>query len=123
MYKAISVIRFKLEDEVIKKNPDFSMSDMTKLDKIDFSDMSWCGFKLNTDEFPTVNPDKPSELTAEEKEIIKELKRNFTSSEKMQKHLNFLFSKGSIYLCFNGNLLYHGCVPIYENGDFFSFSW
>ena len=122
MYKAISVIRFKLEDEVIKKNPDFSMLDMTKLDKIDFSDMSWCGFKLNTDEFPTVNPDKPSELTDEEKEIIKELKRNFLSSEKMQKHLNFLFSKGSIYLCFNGNLLYHGCVPIEENGDFSSFS-
>ena len=122
MYKAISVIRFKLEDETIMSNPDFLMSDKTRLDKIDFSSMEWCGYKLNTDEFPTIDKSNPCELTDEEKEIIQGLRKCFLHSEKMQKHLNFMFSKGSIYLCFNGNLLYHGCVPLDNDGNFSVFS-
>lgn len=123
MYKAISVIRFKLEDELMKKNPSFAMAHNTRLDKIDFSDMSWCGYKLNTDEFPTINKENPTELTEAEREIISGLKQSFTHSEKMQKHLNFLFSKGSIYLCYNGNLLYHGLVPLDKTGDFLEISF
>lgn len=123
MYKAISVIRFKLEDETMMRNPEFQMSDNTKLDKIDFSDMTWCGYKLSTDEFPTVDKSEPQKLTDEETEIIQGLKSGFIHSEKMRKHLNFMFSKGSIYLCFNGNLLYHGCVPVDEDGNFFAFSY
>ncbi len=122
MYKAISVIRFKLEDEIMLSNPDFMMLSSTRLDKINFSDMTWCGYKLNTDEFPTIDKSNPIALTDEESEIIRSLKNSFLHSEKMQKHLNFMFSKGSIYLCFNNNLLYHGCVPIDENGDFSVFS-
>ncbi len=123
MYKAISVIRFKLEDELMQKIPSFAMTHNTRLDKIDFSNMTWCGYKLNTDEFPTINKDNPAELTAEERDIISGLKQSFTHSEKMQKHLNFLFSKGGIYLCYNGNLLYHGIVPLDETGDFLEVSF
>ncbi len=118
MYKAISVIRFKIEDEIMMSTPQFSMSENTRLDKIDFSDNTWCGYKLNADEFPTIDPKHPVKLTIEEQEIIKGLKYSFLHSEKMQKHLNFMFSKGSIYLRCNGNLLYHGCIPLDENGNF-----
>ena len=93
MYKAISVIRFKLEDETMISHPEFSMTECTKLDKIDFSDMSWSGYKLNTDEFPTVDKENPTYLTAAEKEIIEGLRYSFLHSEKMQRHLNFMFSK------------------------------
>lgn len=122
MYKAISVIRFKLEDETMMSNPDFLMSENTRLDKIDFSNMTWCGYKLNTDEFPTIDKSNPKSLTDEERDIIQGLRKGFVHSEKMQKHLNFMFSKGSIYLCFNGNLLYHGCVPLDNDGNFSVFS-
>ncbi|MBQ9737236.1 MAG: fructose-1,6-bisphosphatase [Clostridia bacterium] len=118
MYKAISVIRFKLEDQIRKENPEFGMTDSTRLDKIDFETLTWCGHKLNTNEFPTIDRENPLALTEEEQELIEGLKHSFLCSEKMQKHLKFLFSKGSIYLCYNGNLLYHGCIPLDENGDF-----
>lgn len=118
MYKAISVIRFKLEDGLMRDEKEFLMSENTRLDKINFKDMTWQGYKLNTDEFPTVDKNNPFELTDDEKEIIEGLTHSFKNSDKIKKHLNFMFSKGSIYLCHNGNLLYHGCIPIDENGDF-----
>lgn len=122
MHKAISIIRFKLEDSVMIRNPDYKMQDNTRLDKINFDDLSWCGYKLNTDEFPTINPDNPFKLTKEEEDVINNLKHSFIHSEKMQRHLKFLFAKGGIYLCCNGNLLYHGCVPLDENGEFLNIS-
>ncbi len=118
MYKAISMIRFKLEDNVMMRNPGYNMQGNTKLDKINFDELSWCGCKLNTDEFPTINRDNPLELTEEEQEVIENLKHSFLHSEKMQRHLKFLFAKGGIYLCYNGNLLYHGCIPLDEDGEF-----
>ncbi len=118
MYKAISVMRFKLEDAIMLSNPEFSMAVSTRLDKIDFSDMTWCGYRLNTDEFPTVDPKNSFCLTEDERAVIDGLKQSFIHSEKMQTHLNFMFSKGSIYLRYNGNLLYHGCIPLDENGKF-----
>lgn len=118
MYKAISVIRFKLEDSLMRLEEDFSMTEKTRLDKINFKDMTWQGYKLNTDEFPTVDKNKPFELTPDEKKVMDGLVHSFKNSDKMDKHLNFMFSRGSIYLCCNGNLLYHGCIPIDENGDF-----
>ncbi len=118
MYKAISIIRFKLEDTIMMKKVEFGMKDQTRLDKIDFDNLTWCGHKIKNYDFPTVNRDNPNELTAEEKSIIENLRNAFLHSEKLQKHLNFLFSKGSIYLRYNGNLLFHGCVPIEENGEF-----
>ena len=118
MYKAISVIRFKLEDSLMINEKRFLMSNKTRLDKINFNDMTWQGYKLNTDEFPTVNKNAPFDLTTDEKKVMEGLRQSFRCSEKMNKHLKFMFSKGSIYLRYNGNLLYHGCIPIDENGDF-----
>ncbi len=118
MYKAISIIRFKLEDKIMSENPDFAMSDKTRLDKIDFDNLTWCQYKLNTNEFPTLIRDDVTKLTDEEKKVIDGLKHSFVHSEKMQKHLKFLFSKGSFYLCYNGNLLFHGSVPLDDNGEF-----
>ena len=118
MYKAISIIRFKLEDELMKESKDFKMEENTKLDKIDFKNNTWRGYKLNSNEFPTIDKSNPTALTKEEKEVIKGLKQSFIHSEKMQRHVNFLFSKGSMYLCYNGNLIYHGCVPLNEDGTF-----
>ncbi len=118
MYKAISIIRYKLEDNVMTRNPDYKMQGNTRLDKINFDELSWCGYKLNTDEFPTINHNTPFELTEEEKKVIENLKHSFLHSEKMQRHLKFLFAKGGIYLCYNGNLLYHGCIPFDEDGEF-----
>ncbi len=122
MYKAISVIRFKLEDRIMLSNEIFKMSDSARLNKIDFTDMTWCGYKLNTSEFPTIDKNNPTELTKEEKSVISGLKQSFINNEKMQKHLKFLFSKGSMYLCYNGNLLYHGCIPFDDNGEFLEVS-
>ncbi len=118
MYKAISVIRFKLEDTLMKNNQDFYMDKLTRLDKINFKNMTWKGYKLNCDAFPTIDKNNPTKLTDEELNIINGLKRNFLNSEKIKKHLNFMFSKGSMYLCYNGNLLFHGCVPLTEKGAF-----
>ena len=123
MFKAMSVIRFKIEDKVMLSNPEFSMSECTRLNKINFSDMTWCGYKLNTNEFPTIDQSNPISLTYEEQKIIEGLKHSFLNSEKMQKHLSFMFSKGSIYLCYNGNLMYHGCIPLDSNGDFLVVSY
>lgn len=122
MYKAISAIRFKLEDQLMQSKTDYLMSQNTRLDKINFKEMTWCGYKLNTNEFPTIDEKNPFTLTLDEKEIIQGLKHSFLHSDKMKKHLNFMFSKGSIYLRYNGNLLYHGCIPIEENGAFSVFS-
>lgn len=119
MYKAISVIRFKLEDTVMKNNPDFGMDSRTKLDKIDFDNQTWCGHKINCEEFDMLDRVEPSKLSDAEAEIIKGLKNSFLYSEKMQRHLKFLFAKGSIYLCYNGNLLYHGCIPVDEKGELY----
>ncbi len=118
MYKAISVIRFKLEDNLMQSRTDFLMTEKTRLDKINFKENTWQGYKLNTDEFPTVDEKAPFELTPDEKEVMDALAHSFRNNEKIKKHLNFMFSKGSIYLCYNGNLLYHGCIPIDKNGDF-----
>lgn len=118
MYKAVSLIRFKLEDALMQSRPEFLMTEKTRLDKIDFKKKSWLGYNINTEEFPTVDEKEPFRLTPDEKEIIEGFVHSFRNSEKIKKHLNFLFSKGSIYLRYNGNLLYHGCIPLDENGDF-----
>ena len=118
MHKAISIIRLKLEDTTMRDNPEFMMASCTRLDKIDFDNLTWCGYDLKSHEFPTVKRDAPFELTKEEQEVIENLKHSFLNSEKLQKHLKFLFTNGNIYLRYNGNLLYHGCVPLDDNGEF-----
>lgn len=122
IHKAITIIQFKIEAEIIKNNPDFNMEHRILLDKINFEKGTVCidgvDYPLTDKNFPTVNPKNPLELTQEEKEIIHKLKKSFMHSEKLQKHIKFLFSKGSMFLKYNSNLLFHGCIPVDENQEF-----
>lgn len=122
MHKAISIIQFKLEGEIIKRRPHLCMEDRLLFDKINYNnwtiEIDGKTYKLNDNNFPTINPENPYELSQEEKELIEKIKSSFLNSEKLQKHVRFLFAKGSMYLKFNSNLMYHGCIPMNEDGSF-----
>ena len=122
MHKAISIIQFKLEAEVINNNPEFDMKHRLLLDKVDYEagtiNLKGKVYKLKDTNFPTIDPKSPYKLTKEEEDLVDKLVASFRGSEKLQKHVSFLFSKGSIYLVSNGNLLIHGCVPLNEDKSF-----
>lgn len=122
MHKAIAVIQFKLEGEIIKRRPQFNMNDRLLLEKINYKDgtidLYGKTYALNDTNFPTIDPKDPYKLTKEERELVDKLKSSFLNSDKLQKHVRFLFAKGSIYLRYNSNLLYHGCIPLDEDGSF-----
>ena len=120
--KAMAIIQFKLEGQLIKKHPEYKMKDRLLLDKIDVEKgtvkIDGKEYKLIDSKFPTIDKKNPYKLTDEEAEIIERLKHSFMRSEKLNKHINFLYAKGHIYKKFNSNLLFHGCIPMKENGDF-----
>ncbi len=120
MHKAITVIQFKCEAEIIKRNPDFKMNDRILLDKISGGKVTADGieYSLNDTFFPTVSPDAPLELTGEERDVLEKLTVSFKNNEKLKKHVRFLFAHGSIYKAFNSNLMFHGCIPLNSDGDF-----
>lgn len=119
---AVTVILFKLEGQLIKAHPEYEMSDRLLLEQLDDTknkvmiEDEWV--TMNTNAFPTVDLADPYELTEEETEILRKLHRNFVSSQRLQKHIRFLYEKGSMYNVYNGNLIYHGCVPVDKNGAF-----
>ena len=119
--KAITMIMLKLEGQLIARNPDFEMESRRLLDKINYnSSYVMLGdrrYELESAYFPTIDPKDPFALSEEEERIIADLKSYFTESEMLQKHVDFLYKKGSLYKCCNGNLLYHGCVPVNEDGS------
>ena len=125
MHKAITMILFKLEGQKIQRHPEYNMDDRLLLDKIDYEAKSICingiTYPLEDTDFPTVDPKNPYELTAEEESVIDQLTASFERSEKLQEHVRFLYSKGSLYKIYNGNLLFHGCIPLDENGELMSF--
>lgn len=122
MHKAISIIQFKLEGEIINRRPEFEMNHRLLLNKINYDEgtinIKGKDYKLKDNNFPTIDKNNPYKLTKEEKIVIEKLVSSFKNSEKLQKHVSFLFSKGSIYLFSNGNLLIHGCVPLNEDKSF-----
>ena len=126
MHKAITILLFKLEGQKILRNPGFGMEDRLLLDKIDYErktvNINGTDYPLEDTDFPTVDPKDPYALTEEEDQLINQLTRSFLHSEKLQRHVRFLYSKGSIYRVFNGNLLFHGCIPMTEDGQLMSFS-
>ena len=121
MHKAITVILFKLEGQKILRNPCFGMEDRLLLDKIDYENrcitINGTVYPLEDTDFPTVDRRDPYTLTPEESVLIDQLTRSFRHSEKLQRHIRFLYSKGSLYKVFNGNLLFHGCIPMTEDGE------
>ena len=124
MHKAISIIQFKLEGEVIKRRPEFEMDHRLLLDKINYEEgtieLKNKKYKLKDSNFPTIDPKNPYKLTKAEEIVVEKLVSSFKGSEKLQKHVSFLFSKGSIYLKANSNLLFHGCIPLNSDGSFMS---
>lgn len=122
MHKAITIMQLKLEAQIIQRRPHYQMDDRLLLDKIDFTagtvEINGRSYPLLDSHFPTIDPADPYALTPEEANTIARLKQSFAISEKLQRHVRFLFSRGSLYLVYNGNLLYHGCIPMTEEGDF-----
>ncbi|MBC2160440.1 fructose-1,6-bisphosphatase [Listeria booriae] len=122
MHKAIAVIQFKLEGEIIARHPEFEMEHRLLLNMIDYKagtvTMKGKTYPLKDAHFPTIDPANPYELTTEEKELIDKLTASFKNCEKLQRHVSFLYSKGSMVLTYNNNLLYHGCIPLNEDGSF-----
>ncbi|MDX1617118.1 MAG: fructose-bisphosphatase class III, partial [Candidatus Promineifilaceae bacterium] len=112
----------KLEGQIIQRRPHYQMQDRLLLDKIDFETQSICfndtDHSLLDGHFPTVNPDQPYQLTAQEQMVVDKLRLSFANSKRLQRHVRFLYSKGGMYLVYNGNLLYHGCIGMNEDGSF-----
>ena len=122
MHKAISIIMFKLECAVSDRNPDFQMEGRDYLRRIDFArgtvDIAGRQYPLRDTSFPTVDPADPAALNPDEQLVLDKLVASFRQSEKLQQHVRFLYAKGSVYHIENGNLLYHGAVPMTEKGAF-----
>lgn len=119
--KAISIILFKLEGQIIRRNPDYGMQERLLLDKVNFDDatieIDGVVHELKEKRFPTINRMDPYALDPAERGILDELEKLFRESEQLQRHVTFLYNHGSMYRKFNGNLLFHGCVPLDEDGN------
>ncbi len=126
MYKAITIILFKLEGQKLLRCPEFGMEDRLLLDKIDYENRTVLidgkAYPMEDCDFPTVDPARPYDLTPEEATVIQQLTESFRHSEKLQKQIRFLYSKGSLYKVHNGNLLFHGCIPMNADGSLTAFS-
>ena len=120
IHKAISIIQFKVEGQIIRRQKSFHLEDRALLHRIDFErgtiELKGKTYPLLDTVFPTVDPEDPYALTPEEEEIMTRLEKAFLHCEKLQKHMRFLLTRGSLYKVYNGNLLYHGCVPLTEEG-------
>ena len=126
MQKAMAIIQFKLESQVIKRRPHYQMNDRLLLDKIDFQrgviNLNGIDYPMLDTFFPTIDEKNPDVLSPAEHTVIEKLRLSFVNSKKLQQHARFLFSAGSIYLAHDGNLLYHGCIAMNDDGEFRSFN-
>ncbi|WP_314702832.1 fructose-1,6-bisphosphatase [Stomatobaculum longum] len=121
MVKAINVMMFKAEGELIRRHPEFEMQDRLLLDKVNPEKgtvtIDGTEYAMNTMEFPTVDWSDPYRMTPEEREVMDDLKRSFCESPQLRRHIEFLYAVGGVYLKMNDNLLFHGCVPLNEDGQ------
>ena len=124
--KAISVMLFKLEGQVILRNPDYNMTDKLLLHKVNVEkqtvEIDGTEYVIKKEAFPTVNFDSGDiediyQLSEEEEQVMEGLRMAFVNSIRLRQHIEFLYQRGSMYRIFNGNLLYHGCVPLDESGN------
>ncbi|MBO5960972.1 MAG: fructose-1,6-bisphosphatase [Paludibacteraceae bacterium] len=120
MHKAICVIQFKLEAQMIKRRPEFQMDDRILLDRVNFvKGVFRCEgkeYEMYDTYFPTIDPNDPTKLSEGEEEIVNKMRRSFRQSEKLRKHIQCVYTHGSLYLVTNSNLLFHASVPLNENG-------
>ena len=127
MHKAISVILFKLEGQAIRRHPEYRMDDRDMLSRVNWEKgtltVDGKEYPLRDTDFPTIDPADPTKLTEEEEALMGQLVSAFMHSERLQQHARFLYSVGSVYRCYNGNLLYHGCIPCNRDGSFMEFEF
>ncbi len=123
--RAISIMMFKLEGQMIQRNPDFHMENQLRLGEVDFQSSYALlsdgeSYQLNNSYFPTITEDitSPYQLIADEQSVIDDLKSYFVESHMLRRHLDYLYRKGAVYKCYNGNLLFHACVPLNDDGSF-----
>lgn len=122
MHKAIAVIQFKVEGQIIKRHPEYEMNDRILLESIDYEKgtvtVEGKEYQLLDASFPTIDPESPLALNEEEEELLRTLQLSFLHNELLHRHVRFLYSHGSMYKCYNSNLLFHGCIPMREDGTF-----
>jgi fructose-1,6-bisphosphatase-3 len=122
MQKAMAVIQFKLEGQLIKNRPEFKINEAHYLEKIDYEkgilNLNGKDYKLTDNYFPTIDPANPYCLSEQEEEVINQLTDSFQNNDKLQEDIRFLFNNGSMYKKYNGNLLFHGCLPLTEAGNY-----
>lgn len=125
--QAIAVIQFKLEAAIIKRNPNYQMDNRLLLDKINYEKgtitIEGVEYELTSNNFPTIDPADPFALSVEEKAVIEKLTEGFKNSKALNRHIHFLIAKGSMYLIYNNNLLFHGGIPMDEDGSFLPFNF
>ncbi|MDT8305351.1 MAG: fructose-1,6-bisphosphatase [Anaerolineae bacterium] len=122
MQKAIAIIELKLEGQLVRRRPEYEMADRLLLDKIDYAAgtvrLNGREYALNDTNLPTIDPAAPYTLSAEEQLVVEKLQLAFAHSEKLQRHVRFLLARGGMYLVYNGNLLFHGCMIMKPDGTF-----
>lgn len=122
MHKAIAMIQFKVEGQIIRRHPGYNMDDRLLLAAINFEKGTVVienrEYPMLDMKFPTVDPKDPLKLTKEEEELLHTLVMSFQHSDLLKKHIRFLYSRGCLYKCYNSNLLYHGCIPMRADGSF-----
>ena len=122
MNKAISICQFKVEGQRIMAHPEYGLENRLLLDKIDYEkgtvQLRDGVFPLRDTNFPTIDPDDPYRLTEDEVNVLNALEASFVQSEKLQAHIKFMYSHGALYTIVNGNLMFHGCIPMDEDGNF-----
>lgn len=121
MHKAMAVIQFKTEGQLLERHPEYGMADRVLLRHIDYRagtvELGGKTYPLRDVNFPTVDPRDPLRLTRAEEELMKTIAASFCHSERLEKHIRYLYSHGSMYQCINSNLLYHGCIPLTQSGE------
>ena len=124
IHKAIAIIQFKLEGDVFRRNPNFHLENHLHLHKIDFEKgiitLDRKQYPLKDNNFPTIDPKNPYKITPEEYEVLKQLKSAFLNNDLLQRHIKFLVQRGQMFLKYNNNLLFHGCIPLNMDGSFSS---
>ena len=122
MHKAIAVLQYKEEGQIIKRHPEYGMEERILLSAIRYDrgtvTIDGKEYPMRDMNFPTVDPADPLRLTDEEEELLHTLELSFRHNTRLHEHVRFLYSNGSMYKCCNSNLLYHGCIPMTENREF-----
>lgn len=125
MHQAISIIQFKLEGDLVERHPEYGFESRLYLDKLNLGSQTvrfqGKDYPLRNAHFPTLDEDDPYAMTCEEADLMSRLKQSFLKNERLNRHMSLLLNQGSMYLCFNGNLLYHGCIPMNADGSFQEF--